>query len=285
MARVCQKDFPITDGFYMDGYLKDNMDILVDSIVNDFDFVILVSGNGGVRMGKSVLGGMQIGYYLNSQVKEKHGIDNPFTLDNFVFRGEELIKVAKTLPPYSVIVYDEAGSDLVGRKTMHTTTQALLDFFREVGQLNLFLICILPDFFDLAKSIALTRSICLIDVDFRERFNRGKFSFYSKKSKKYLYLKGKRWLDYDAQSADFEGIFVDFYTLDEKRYRELKRMALEGRERDAANKVSDKQKRLSNHRTELIRWLNEKGESQENIAEKLGVSQAEISRIINGELK
>jgi len=284
MVMVCEGCFPNKpEGFYMDGYLKENLDILVKSIVNDFDFIILISGGGMTRIGKSLIG-QQIGFYLNYMMEKKHGIKNIYDADNnFVFRGDQLISRGKEAPKYIVLNFDEAGSDLMARKTMHATTQAVLDYLRECGQKNQFLICILPDFFDLPKGVAITRSVCLIDVDFVEKFNRGKFKFYGRKAKKMLYLKGKKFLDYDAYRPDFHGAFTNFYTIDEQKYRQMKMDALQGREKQAADKLTTRHKRLSNHRLELIKWLHEKGETQKAIAERMGVSQAEISKIIIGE--
>lgn len=283
MVMVCVEDFPETGGFSMDNYLKENMDILADSIVNDFDFIILISGRGMTRVGKSIIGS-QIGYYLTSRVNALHKKNVTFTTKNYSFRGDHLIKNGKTMPKFSCLVYDEAGSDLQARKVMHSTTQALLDYIRECGQQNQFLICILPDFFDLPKGIALTRSVCLIDVDFKEKFNRGKYRFYGRRAKKMLYLKGKKYLDYDAQGPDFFGTFPDFLTVDEKEYKQMKLDALMGREKQVAERVSDRCKMHTNHRRILATELTIKhGYTQGSLAELLDVSQAEIHRIIKGE--
>jgi len=283
MVKVCQDLFPATDGYYMDGYEKENLDILIDSIENDFDFVILNSGQGMVRVGKSIKA-MQQGCYINHEVNKKYGLNNTFTHENFVFRGDDLIKKAKEMPKYSVIVYDEAGSDLMARKTMHGTTQALLDFFRECGQLNLFVICVLPDFFDLPKGIAITRSICLVDCSFREKFNRGLFKFYGRRAKKMLYLKGRKFLDYDAHPCDFRGTFTNFYTIDEKAYRNLKYKALTGREADEKEKVSRKDKRMVAHRGELIKMLHEMGVPMTKVAERLHLDHSAVCRIASKEV-
>jgi predicted XRE-type DNA-binding protein len=286
MVKVCVKEFPETEGFYLDGYLKENLDILAESITKDFDFVILISGSGMTRVGKSLIG-MQVGYYLNSRVNELNKLHNTFTTDNYSFKGEELIKMSKEFPQYSVVCFDECGSDLMARKTMHSTTQALLDYLRECGQKNQFLICILPDFFDLPKGIALTRSVCLIDVQFVEKFNRGNFKFYGRRAKKMLYLKGKKFLDYDAHRPDFHGAFTNFYTVDEAKYRQMKLDALHGREKDAAQKVSERmtrtQIRLTNQKRELVIWLKEQGISQADIARRLGVTSADISILLSGD--
>ena len=69
MVKVCCKWFPKgtreyqkSDGFSMHPILKAQLDILLKNIKNDWDFTIIITGGGEVRVGKSVLA-MQIGAY------------------------------------------------------------------------------------------------------------------------------------------------------------------------------------------------------------------------------
>jgi len=256
MTLVCEgcfKEKP--EGFFLDPMLKSNLDILLKAITKDNDFVLLVSGSGQVRVGKSVLA-MQVGAYLTDAINKAEGIGNTFTTDNFVFRGTELVKKAKDLPKYSCLVYDEAGADLLGRKVMHQATQSVLDFFRECGQLNLFLIIVLPDFFDLPKGIAITRSTFLLDVDYAEKFNRGRFRLYGPRNKKMLYLIGKRYLDYDAVKPDYpNGSFTNFYPIDESRYRDLKLSALTGRKIEELNRQNLKELKAISQRNAFAYYV------------------------------
>ena len=244
MVYVCQDWFPKgsrkrqrEDGFFMEDLLKEQLDIIIKNIRNDWDFTIIITAGGQVRVGKSVLA-MQIGAYWTYQLKELYNIDVPFNVENnFVLDGRNLIETGNRLGkthPYSPLIFDEAGADLEGRKVMSTKTQEVLDFYRECGQYNLLNILVLPEFFDLPKGIALSRSICLLDVyystDRNSIFQRGYFNFYSKRSKKNLYLKGKKDLNYNIVKQDFRGNFRDFYPIDEKKYRELKQFALAKRE-------------------------------------------------------
>jgi len=240
--RVCIKWFPKGSypkqkeaGFYMDDVLKEQLDILIKNIIRDWDFTLIISGGGEVRLGKSVLA-MQIACYLAYQMWEVHKIKIPFGLNNFVFDGKKLIEKGNELgtkKPYSSLLFDEAGADLTARKMMHTSTGNVLDYFRECGQYNLFNILVIPDYFDLPKSIAITRSIFLIDVyyisDKEGNFLRGFFNFYSRRQKKYLYLKGKKELNYMAAKYNFHGGFYNVYTVDEKKYRTAKQEALKKR--------------------------------------------------------
>jgi len=244
MVYVCEEWFPKGsrkyqrhDGFWMDELLKGQIDILVKNIKNDWDFTIIITGGGEVRVGKSVLG-MQIGAYWTYQMLKVHGEKLPFDVkQNFVLDGKKLIEIGNKLGQKflnSALIYDEAGADLEGRKIMTSMTQDVLDYYRECGQYNMLNVLILPEYFDLPKGIAISRSICLIDVYYSvsddDIFIRGYFNFYSRRSKKDLYRLGKRELNYNAVKYDFNGRFSNFYPIDEEEYRELKQEALKKRE-------------------------------------------------------
>lgn len=250
MVRVCKDMFPKGsyfnqrgDGFYMDDTFKNQMDILLKNIINDWDFTIIITGGGEVRVGKSVLA-MQIGYYWTYMINKLYNRKLIFTVkNNFVFDGRQLIKKGNELginQQFACLPFDEAGADLEGRKAMQTITQDVLDYYRECGQYNMLNILVLPEYFDLPKGIAMSRSIFLLDVYYTANkegfFQRGYYNFYSRRNKKYLYLYGKRDLNYFAYRYDFHGRFFNFYPIDEKEYRAEKQKALKGRESKRRNK-------------------------------------------------
>lgn len=250
MARVCVKWFPESNGFFMDDALKENLDICLKNLPRDWDFTILITGEGEVRVGKSVLG-MQIACYIAYEMQETYGFKTCFNLDNnFVWHGEKLIDRGHYLGQnfkYSPLLYDEAGADLMTTKVLTGATKFVIDYFRECGQYNLVNILILPDFFDLPKGIALSRSIFLLDVYYRATeegiFQRGFFKFFSKMSKKFLYINGKKTLDYMCQKPEFYGQFFNFYPIDQVKYRELKQQALLSRKEEKV-KASEKKDKL-----------------------------------------
>jgi hypothetical protein len=243
MARVCIDWFPKgwdrrqrKDGFYIDDQLKAQLDILIKNIADDWDFTIIITGGGEVRVGKSVLA-MQVGAYWAHEVQRIYKKKTIFNVEsNFVMEGRQLIKQGNELGknyPFSALIYDEAGADLEGRKQVQQQTQDVIDFYRECGQYNLLNILVMPDYFDLPKGIALHRSIFLLDVYYTAtqegKFERGYFKFYSRRNKKQLYLKGKRELDYSAYRWNFQGRFYPFYPIDEAQYRTMKSKALTNR--------------------------------------------------------
>ena len=118
MIRVTDKQY------WMDAQLANNLNTVIYNLPHDWDFVCIMTGNGMVRVGKSVLA-QQVGYYV------AHHLGTSFTVDNIVFSGDELIGTAHKLKPNSVIVYDEARAELDVAKTMERVSKILRDFFAE----------------------------------------------------------------------------------------------------------------------------------------------------------
>ncbi|MBI2047013.1 hypothetical protein HYT26_02520 [Candidatus Pacearchaeota archaeon] len=232
----------------MDDKLKRQLDILLKNLPHDWDFTILISGSGEVRVGKSVIA-MQIAVYCAYEMTYTYAKYRSKEIKwdlktNFCFDGLNLIKTGHFLGanhPYSPLIYDEAGADIDAKKIMNRSTQQIMDYMRECGQYNLINILVIPDFFDFPKGIAITRSICLIDVTYfanqDDLFMRGYFNFYSRRQKKELYLKGKRMLDYMAAKRNFDGRFINFFPIDEGEYRQMKMDALKRRDSQYRDKT------------------------------------------------
>ncbi len=213
----------------------------------------------------------QIGQYWTSEIKRKYGITVPYNLkQNYVFDGVKLIEKGNALGQkhkYSALVFDEAGADLEGTKSMLATTRAVKDYLRECGQYNMLTILVLPEFFDLPKGIALSRSACMINVyyipDEDGFFQRGYFKFFNRPAKKMLYLRGKKELNYNAWKQNFYGDFPNFLPFNVEEYSIAKKDALKKRESTTMDK-----KMLQRN----ISWsilVDEFGMSQADIARKM----------------
>ena len=226
----------IKPGFWLHDNLKKQIDYYLKNINRDWDFTIIICGEGEVRVGKSFIAA-QIGAYWTSEIKRLYNLTVPFNLEeNFVFDGRKLIEKGNKLGiahPYSVLIFDEAGADLEGTKAMLATTRDVKDYLRECGQYNMLTVLVLPEYFDLPRGIAISRSACLVNVyyfaDEEGYFQRGYFKYYSRKAKKKLYLKGKKTLDYDVAPSSFYGDFDDIFPLDLELYKQLKKNALKKR--------------------------------------------------------
>jgi hypothetical protein len=225
MVKFCIDKYPMgsfngqkSPGKYMDGFLYRNLENLADKIVNDMTFMgVIYSSTLEVGTGKSVLA-TQIGEAWSEIIKKKHGIDIAYNVDNIVWRPKELIEKAFKVPKYSYVLLDEwEDSTYWGELAM-----TLRQFFRKCRQLNLFIMCIIPNWFQLPLSYAVSRSVFAIDVKFDDNLNRGFFSFYNFPSKRFLYIMGKKTHNYKASRATFSGRFTDGYGVDEAEYRKRK---------------------------------------------------------------
>lgn len=281
MVKVCCKEFPMgslkgqqSDGFYMDGYIKENLDIMAERIVDDMQFVGIISGKGTVRNGKSTFAQHQ-GFYFTHKVNELHKLKNKFTIENIVFKADDLIEKAFSLPKYSVLILDE-GDDLTAQYYSKLAIK-LRRFFRKCGQLNLFFLLLIPDYFELPRAYAVTRSTYLVNVLFMGRFERGFFEFYSNEKKRQLYYKGRRYGDYQCVRENFKGRFPKPYLVDEKEYREKKLSDMMNDDGETSTPIIRKE--INVDKFKLAQQMNEDHElnlTQQQFADYLKVGRTTI---------
>ena len=228
----------LTAGRYISETLDANLQILAKNIKKDMTFLGIISSSTlEVGTGKSVFIQQMSEAYLEA-VKKAHGINNRLTMKNIVFSPRELIDRAFKIPRYSVILVDEW-------EDAHYWSElglSLRQFFRKCRQLNLFMLLIIPNYFQLPQNYAVSRSVFFIDVLFQKEFQRGYFKFYSFKQKKKLYLKGKKQQDYDCVKPDFIGRFGDGYVIPEKEY--LRAKYLDMLKYDAKKVTTEKELRI-----------------------------------------
>lgn len=225
MAKILCDKYPMgsfpyqkSDGKYIDGDLLENLRLLCKKVVDDMTWLGVVSSSTlEVGTGKTSLVS-QIGEAWSYLMKEEHGIDIPFTVDNCVFKPKQLIEMSFKIPRYSFIFLDEWEDAHYWSELGMTLRQ----FFRKCRQLNLFMIAIIPNFFQLPLSYAVSRSVFFIDVKFEEGFERGHFNFYNFPAKKNLYINGKKFQNYHVCKPTFSGVFTKGYGFDEVEYKRRK---------------------------------------------------------------
>lgn len=281
MAKCCLEKYPLgslprqkTAGRYIDGYLYENLRPLAKKIVNDMTWLaIIYSSTLEVGTGKSVFAQQLAEAYLDL-VYEEHGIKNDFTKENLVFRPKKLIEQAFKVPKYSVIVLDEWED----AHYWSALGMSLRQFFRKCRQLNLFMIVIIPNFFEMPKSYAISRSIFAVDVWFAEDFERGYFSFYNYDRKKDLYIKGKKMMNYKVCRPNFVGRFLDGYAMSDEEYRRLKYLDMLQQDREEQKKEFDPK----THNVKLVKNFREKCPeiTIKQLAKGFGVSERTITRHI-----
>lgn len=264
-----------TPGRYINETLNKNIKLLAKNIIKDMTYLgIITSSTLEVGAGKSVFAQQFAEAYLE-HIRQFHKIDNKLSMKNLVFRPRDIIERSFQVPQYSVIICDE-WEDLHYWSELGKT---LRQFFRKCRQLNLLIIIIIPNFFQLPMSYAISRSVFLIDVRFTGEFNRGYFSFYNFKKKKNLFIKGKKRQDYDSIKPNFTGRFVDGYVVDEEQYR-IEKL------RDLTAQEELEKKPEANRRMIIIELAmnfkkNVKGITNAQIAMGFGVSETTIYNWIN----
>lgn len=265
-------------GFKMDSALKKALDSMCHNIHKDMDFVILISGSGDVRVGKSVLA-MQVMAYISSKLGKK------YSTDNICYTAESLMKVSEKHNK-TVFVYDEAREGLNTGMAMANIQKKLLQFFAECGQLNNVFILVLPCFFELTKRLAINRGDILLDCTFGRRETkdkdgcpvtektRGTFRIFKSNHKKMLYLKGKDDLNYHAwRPATRPGTFNNVYVLNEWEYRSKKRDAL----RQTKEVSRDRKKERMDKKNALIKRLIKRIAKDDKGTEKVVCDQIGVN--------
>lgn len=243
-------------GFYMDGYLKSNLDGIPSFLNKGYDCVGVISGMGKVRIGKSTHA-IQIGAYIawllaggrmdvHQEVidnKQKWIVDkivNPtkevrFKLkENIVFSAEQMMDRATKLynkyGPNQVIVYDEGRQGLDSARAMESINKGMEDFFQECGFMGHVILIVLPNFFKLHEDYAIARSLFLVNTYANQQFQRGFFSFYNEYQKEKLFYFGKKRIGvrakYMATDPNFWGRFTGWTPFDKKEYELLKKKAM-----------------------------------------------------------
>ena len=235
MARPLSSPYSVEMGFSFDRWLGSNLEFWRNAVINqDIDCFILVDGKEG--SGKSVHG-LQVAHYLDIE----HKID----LDTQVcFTPQEVKEAITVLPKFKAIVYDEAKRGLNRRRSTENTNIELTELFAECRQNNLFLVVIMPSYFDMDMVVAVWRSRVLIHVYYkwdtknREKpLMRGYARFYNEDAKKYLYCnKAIRQLyKYPRHKDSFDYAYPHHYVVDEAKYRAKKAQAV----KDYASKPQD----------------------------------------------
>lgn len=249
----------------MDTALSQNLDILKSTIKKDWDVVICVDGPEGV--GKSVLA-QQIAYFL----------DPSFNCSRMTMGLEAFEDAIYTANAGQAIVGDEMMRLLNSRSAMTKINKRIIELLAEVRQKNLFIVLVMPSFFDMDKYGALWRTTALIHVYTGDGLKRGFFAFFGERKKKLLYLLGKKFYDYRQVKPDFIGRFANTYLIDEAEYRAKKLKVLRRRPLEQNNAEDD---RWKTRMAILIKFLQDKKIlKQKKIAEVLNLHRDTLGNLI-----
>lgn len=271
-------DVEVTSGehtWVMHKELINNLDIIKHNQNDDWDFKCLTSGDGMTRTGKSTIT-FQMAQYCDPTFARNWK-------ERVVFNGERLIDVARNIPKGKVIVYDEARETLDSKKQMETYTKNLLDFFSQCGNLNHIVFIVLPEFFELPKSIAMTQSIFLVNCFTKpvgNKYQRGHFEFYDRVDKRALFIKGKMFNDYASAKPTFTGRFNNYIPFDRKEYEALKNKTLQEMRQDKKENKKLVSAKYKQYFVTSLRNMVAYGVKQKEIALYFDIGIRHVRRLI-----
>ena len=243
--------------YYLDGFLKSNLDVVVKDVKKDFDSFIVITGREG--FGKSTLA-FQVATYL----------DPTFNLGRVVFTAEQFVDAVENAERYECIVFDETMGYLGSRGAMSKFNRSLVKVMSEMRSKNLFIILCIPNFFELDRYPAIHRSTGLLHI-----YKRGRFGSYDYKKKTQLYLLGKRNYSYSV-SPTFIGSFVKYFPLDKEKYEQKKQLAIQ-----EWKKLKGKEALWRTHRDKLMVDCYEKEHYKlKELSELLNLSERQVRRIV-----
>jgi len=169
---------------YLDGYLKKHyLDQIPHMLDSDYDAWFVVFGEEG--SGKTV-DALTCAYYLDSNL----------SIDNVVFTQKGFEDAVDTLPPRSVLVWDEA--DKAAGHHADKQMQALKRKSKRIRKNNLSIILVQPTFLDYDKYFIYRFRFGLQPYDFPWKKQPSKQRGYAKVYNRYRLRK----LHYDAKKAN-----------------------------------------------------------------------------------
>ena len=141
----------------------------------------------------------------------------------------------------------------------------------EMRSKNLFVILCIPNFFELDRYVAMHRSTGLLHI-----YKRGNFGAYNYKTKKKMYLVGKKYYSYSVP-PDFIGRFTQFFPLPKDAYELKKQTAI-----NEWSKVKKGETRMKEQRDILIHMLVEiNPEIKKRISEAISTSMSNLYKVLD----
>lgn len=249
--------------FYLDENLFKNLEEIKRVVTGgDWDYVCLVSGNPGV--GKSNFA-ISCAKFLCENFNEKY----------ICFSAQEFIDLTSTCPKNSAVILDESFASLNAKVSMSSDFIRIINHLQLIRQKNLFIFLVLPNFFDLAKGVAIYRAHHLFVV-YGEKFgDRGRFAAFSRDNKRLLYINGQKFMNYNAQKPNFRGKFVKQKVIDKEVYEKLKSEHLKKQ-----GEIQTKKSKYQMQRDKLIKFCNENKLSKDDLMNVTGLQRNQINKII-----
>lgn len=248
---------------YFDGNLEKNVLNVVDRVKNHgYDYIAVVTGIRGE--GKS-----------NFAQGVARRCCPWFSKDYIAFTDKDFIRITNEAKEFSSVVLDESFASLNSRVTSSRSFLRILNHIQLLRQKHLFIFLCLPNYFDLSKNVAIYTSSHLFLV-YSDKNERGFFCAFDRDSKKRLYIKGSKFLDYNCVRANFFGRFTKQGFISEDVYEGMKRKHLLSQ-----NKFIDVVSRDDKFKFDVVSWLKDvESWDMDRIVEVCKVSKKTLYNIL-----
>ncbi len=265
---VLEKYSKDPESFYFDGETFQALqDIRKTMRKRSIDFHMAISGYPG--SGKSKLA---------SQTATI--LDPSFDENRMHQTTESFIKAVEAeTEPLKCHVLDEAWDGLSSSAVRKEIGKLFVNLLNVVRQKRLYIIIVLPDFFELSKHIAIFRTRWLFHC-YGENFGDvGSFAGFGIQAKKMLYIKGKPFLNYNAHPYDVCGRFVekDPPTFNWKRYEDVIKKQSLG---ESTSKFENESKAVTQRNICMGIMKNRHRWATKHMAEILDMNRKVVQRIV-----
>jgi len=229
--------------FYLDETLVENLDVIKKRVMSGaWDSKILVCGYSGV--GKS----------HTTQFFARY-LCPWFDHTYYCFSVDEFMEKCSTCPEYSSVVLDECFESMNSKAALSREFQKVISFLQIIRQRHLFIFLVLPNFFDLNKSVALYNSSLLV-VCYDNLGKRGQYLVFDREKKKNLFIRGHKMMDYSVEEANIRGHVNSTPIIDWKKYEGRKTehllQQIKSEQKESKSRPSIERDRLISYCKEIL---------------------------------
>ena len=122
----------------------------------------------------------------------------------YCFSFQEFFDKCTTCPEHSVVILDECFESMNTKAGISKEFHKVVSFLQVIRQRHLYIFLLLPNFFDLNKSIALYNT-SLLFVCYEDGDKRGFYVVFDRIRKKNLFINGHKMQDYSVEFPNIRG--------------------------------------------------------------------------------
>lgn len=250
----------------IDNDLKEILDEAKKRNRRNWDYVAILAGLPG--SGKTTLAKNTLAPYCSPWFCEKY----------IAFTADQFIEITTKCREYSAVILDESFAPLNSKSTFTPEFLRIVNHLQLIRTKRLFIFLCLPNYFDLAKGIAIFRSSHLFVPWEDEKGNRGNFSAFGRREKRELYVLGSKFMDYQSREPNFHGRFYkNGGIIEEDVYEELKQKHLKNQNKKLMSVSVEKF-----NRDIIIYTLNTKYKlKHEEIGQMFKLTRSGVTRVVN----